>query len=405
MSSNPVLSLLIGLVLGAGIGGLFISLLLRSKFQAKLQIKTAELDQLILLNNKAESAQKEMEKQFELLSHRLFDEKSKQWTQSQVSTLSTIIDPFKERLKDFEQKIQEVQGIERSERGHLRGEISKLIDLNLKMSTEASQLTRALKGDVKTQGNWGEMVLDSILEKSGLRKGEEYTVQATEMGLRNNEGEIIRPDVIVHLPEGKHIIIDSKVTLLAYESYSQTQDTEEQEKWADRHMQSIKKHIEGLSQKKYSTSDGLLAPEFVLLFMPIEPAFALAFRKDPSLLQYAWERNIALVSPTTLLTTLRTVAALWRQEKQQKNALEIARRGGALYDKFVSFVSDMESLGVKLEGLQKSHSALMGKLSQGPGNLVRQTEMLRELGAKTEKKLSSQLLAQESQEPPVAEQI
>jgi DNA recombination protein RmuC len=213
-------------------------------------------------------------------------------------------------------------------------------------------------------------------------------IQAESMNLKNSAGDTIRPDVIINLPEKKHIVIDSKVSLVSYEAYCNTTDLTEQDRHAKAHLESIKRHIDGLAAKSYHSSDQLITPDFVILFMPIEPAFALAFKYKSDLLQYAWDKSIALVSPTTLLTTLKTVATLWRQERQQQNALEIAKRGGALYDKFVGLVEDFEKLGEKIEAVSKHHQSVKNKLSSGSGNLIRQAEMLRELGAKTEKKLS-----------------
>ena len=261
------------------------------------------------------------------------------------------------------------------------------MELNMRMSSEAQNLTKALKGDNKIMGNWGEMILENILERSGLRKGDEYIVQGTDMALKNDSGRDIKPDVIIHLPDGKHIIVDAKVSLKDYDTYIQAEDGVAKELAAKAHVNSLKNHIDGLSDKKYYSSEKLISPDFVMLFMPIEPAFSLAFKYKPDLLQYAWEKNIALVSPTTLLTTLRTVSAIWKQERQERNALEIARRGGALYDKFASLVEDLNDLGSKINQVQKTHTQVMSKLSEGSGNLLRQVDMLKELGVKAEKKL------------------
>lgn len=332
-------------------------------------------------------ASSQMSDKFEALASRIFDEKSDRFADQNLKNLSVLIEPFKERLKDFEKKVEETYSTERAERGSLRGELGKLMELNIRMSSEAQNLTKALKGDNKIMGNWGEMILENILERSGLRKGDEYIVQGTDMGLKNDQGRDIKPDVIIHLPDGKHIIVDAKVSLKDYDTYIQAEDAAQKEIAAKAHVNSLKNHIDGLSEKKYYSSEKLISPDFVMLFMPIEPAFALAFKYKPDLLQYAWEKNIALVSPTTLLTTLRTVSAIWKQERQEKNAQEIARRGGALYDKFAALVEDLNDLGTKLNGVQKTHSQVMNKLSEGSGNLLRQVEMLKDLGAKAEKKL------------------
>ncbi|MFN7455080.1 MAG: DNA recombination protein RmuC [Pseudobdellovibrionaceae bacterium] len=345
----------------------------------------------VLSQKKFQSTQdhleKAMEQRFENLAHRILDDNSQKFSDQSFKHLNHLIEPFKERLKDFEKKVEESYSTERAERGSLRGELTRLMELNSKMSQEAESLSRALKGDNKTMGNWGEMILENILERSGLRKNEEYIVQGTELALKNDEGQSIRPDVLVKLPDGKHLIIDSKVSLTAYEAYVNAETDSEQEAAAKAHIESLKRHIDGLSAKKYHTAQGLASPDFVMLFMPIEPAFALAFKLKPDLLQTAWDKNIALVSPTTLLSTLRTVAATWKHERQERNALEIAKQGGALYDKFVGFVEDLTELGKKLEQTQKAHSQVMNKLSEGSGNLIRRVENLKELGVKTDKKL------------------
>jgi DNA recombination protein RmuC len=398
MNTNLVLSFLSGLLLS---GGLLFILLRRQKqtatvetptpseLQAAAQAQTqAQLQMQAQLNQQlSEQLSQQMSLRFEAMATKFFEEKSAKLTDQNVKSLTTLLEPFKERLKDFEKKVEETYATERAERGTLRGELNKLMDLNVRMSSEAENLTRALKGDNKTMGLWGEMVLENILDRSGLRKGEEYTIQGTDLSLKNSDGQSIRPDVIIHLPDSKHIIVDSKVSLVAYESYVRAEDAALRESAAKMHVESLKKHIDGLSAKKYASSEQLLTPDFVILFMPIEPAFAVAFKYKPDLLQYAWDKNVALVSPTTLLTTLRTVAALWKQDRQEKNALEIARRGGQLYDKFVALVTDLEELGKKIDGTQKSYGQVMNKLSEGSGNLIRQVEMLRELGAKTEKKM------------------
>lgn len=332
--------------------------------------------------------QNRMTMQFENLAQKIFEDKSGKLSDQNHKQLSTLLDPLKERIKDFEKKVEDTYSQERAERGHLRGEIGKLIELNTTMSKDAQNLVTALKGENKTQGNWGEMILENILERSGLRKGEEYFVQET---VRGSEGEILRPDVIVKLPDGKHLIIDSKVTLSAYEGYSSAEDDTLRQKHADLHVESLKRHINGLSEKKYHLANEIVSPDFVMLFMPLEPAFALAFKLKPELFEQAWTKNVAIVSPTTLLATLRTVAALWKQDKQQRNALEIAKRGGELYDKFAAIVKDLDTLGERLSSTQKIHTDIMGKMHTGRGNLISQVEKLKELGAKADKSLPAPL--------------
>ncbi|WII70685.1 DNA recombination protein RmuC [Bdellovibrio sp. 22V] len=328
-----------------------------------------------------------MNVQFEVVAQKIFEEKSAKFTDQNHKNIASVLEPLKERIKDFEKKVEETYSTERSERGVLRGELTKLMELNKVMSAETQNLTKALKGEVKTQGNWGELILENILERSGLRKGDEYIIQGTDMDLRGDDGQILRPDVIVNLPDEKHLIVDSKMTLIAYEQYSSAETSEDQERAAKLHVESLKKHIDGLSEKKYHAADKLISPDFVILFMPLEPAFALAFKLKPELFQYAWERNVAIVSPTTLLATLRTVAALWKQDRQEKNALEIAKRGGLLYEKFAGLLKDLQNLGEKLGAAQKAHEDVLKKVSEGRGNLIDQVEDLKRLGAKTEKSL------------------
>jgi len=332
----------------------------------------------------ASQMQTQLTMQFENLAQKIFDEKSAKFNTQSSQQLTSLLDPLKERIKDFEKKVEDTYSAERFERGHLKGEISKLIELNQTMSKEAQNLALALKGENKTQGNWGEMILENILERSGLRKGEEFVTQET---LRGSEGEILRPDVIVKLPDGKHLIVDSKMTLKAYEASVSAETLIEKEKHAIAHVESLKKHISDLSGKKYHLAEQVISPDFVMLFMPLEPAFALAFQLKPDLFENAWEKNIAIVSPTTLLATLRTVASLWKQERQQKNALDIAKRGGDLYDKFAGIVKDLETLGERLNSAQKVHADISSKMSTGRGNLISQVEKLKELGAKAEKTL------------------
>lgn len=381
--TSIALAFLSGVLLTVAVTWVLYRIKLQS-FELQTQFTTKSLEQL---QQQQMDLQQRMSEQFENMAHRIFEEKSSKFTVQNMQNLSTVLDPLKERLKDFEKKVEDTYGHERAERGALRGELGKLMELNRLMSNEAANLTRALKGEVKTQGNWGELILENILERSGLRKGEEYIIQGASLDLRGEDGQIQRPDVIVNLPEGKHLVVDSKMTLNAYEAYSSANTPEDQERFGKLHIEALKKHINGLSEKKYYANDKLISPDFVILFMPLEPAFALAFKLQPDLFQSSWDKHVAIVSPTTLLTTLRTVASLWRQDRQQKNALEIAKRGGALYDKFVGLVKDIESLGDKLTAAQKAHADVMGKLTTGKGNLIRQVEDLKTMGAKTEKSL------------------
>lgn len=349
----------------------------KTKFETLSELSEKKKEDVSALQN-------QMSLQFQNLAQKIFDDKSTKFSDQNYKQISTLLDPLKERIKDFEKKVEDTYSQERSERGHLRGEISKLIELNQTMSKDAQNLVLALKGENKTQGNWGELILENILERSGLRKGEEYFTQET---VRGAEGEMLRPDIIVRLPDGKHLIVDSKMTLVAYENYCSAEDSIVKEKAAAQHVESLKRHIQELSDKKYHLAENIISPDFVMLFMPLEPAFALAFQQKPELFDQAWSKNIAIVSPTTLLATLRTVASLWKQDRQQKNALDIAKRGGELYDKFVMIVNDMDSLGKKIKSVSETHEQIVSRMSSGRGNLISQVEKLKELGAKAEKSL------------------
>jgi len=380
------------LALGGLIGGVSVGFIIYSRLKLKFEVESQtwktkfELTQLSNEQNKTENLliQKTMTLQFENLAQKIFDEKSNKMTDQNSKQLENILAPLKDKLKDFEKKVEDTYMNEQKDRSHLKGEISKLIELNQTMSKDAQNLTLALKGENKTQGNWGELILENILERSGLRKGEEYFTQETLKGLG---GETLRPDIIIKLPEGKHLIVDSKMTLIAYEAAVSAATEAEKEKFAAAHVDSLKRHINDLSEKKYHLADQVISPDFVMLFMPLEPAFAMAFKLKPELFEQAWDKNVAIVSPTTLLSTLRTVASLWKQERQQRNALEIAKRGGELYDKFVGIVKDLETLGERITSVQKSHGELMSKFSAGRGNLISQVEKLKELGVKAEKSL------------------
>lgn len=389
-----ITSVLIGLIafsLGAIITGLIIHFkkqkeLLEIQSKYEIQINSLETQRQVLEAQKknADQLQEQMTMQFENLAQKIFDDKSEKFSNQNYQQLSSMLDPLKERIKDFEKKVDDTYSQERYERGHLKGEISKLIELNNSMSKETQNLVQTLKGGSASQGNWGELILENILERCGLRKGEEYFTQET---VRGPEGELLRPDVIVQLPDGKHLIVDSKMTLNAYEAYSTAEDAETKLKYGQQHIESLKRHVGELADKKYHLAEKIISPDFVMLFMPLEPAFALAFQLKPELFEQAWSKNVAIVSPTTLLATLRTVASLWKQDRQQKNALDIAKQGGALYDKFVGMVNDLENLGKKLKSTTESYDQVMNKITSGRGNLISQVEKLKELGAKTDKSL------------------
>lgn len=344
-----------------------------------------------LLEQKAEieDLNKRFTKEFENLANRILDEKSQKFTDQNKNNLDIILNPFKEKLKEFEQKVDHAYKTESNERITLKTEIKNLIDLNKQISEEANNLATALKGDNKQQGNWGELVLEKILERSGLVEGEGYRTQFTA---NNVNGEKIRPDVVVMLPDNKHIIIDSKVSLVAYEACVNATTPEDRARFLKAHIESLRSHVKLLSDKGYQTATGIDTPDFVLLFVPIESSFSLAVQSDNELFNFAWDRKVVIVSPSTLLATLRTIASIWKQERQTRNALEIAEEGGKLYDKFVSFYEDLLAIGKKMDGAKSDYTEAMKKLYDGTGNLVRRAEKMRELGAKTNKQLPQNII-------------
>jgi DNA recombination protein RmuC len=327
--------------------------------------------------------------EFENLASKILEEKSQKFTEQNKQSLDGILTPLRERIKDFEEKVQRVYDTEAAERNMLKGEIKQLMGLNQQMQQDAQNLTKALKGDNKAQGNWGEFILESILEKSGLMKDREYKTQES---ITTEDGKRYQPDVIIQLPDGKCLIVDSKVSLVAYEKFVSADDETIRVQALKEHGQSFKSHIKGLSEKNYQNLYGIKSLDFVLLFVPIEPAFAAAVQYDNQLFNDAFERNIVIVSPSTLLATLRTVANIWRQENQSKNAIEIANKAGDMYDKFVGFVDDLIVLGNKMRDSQKAYEGAMNKLHQGSGNLVKRSEDLKKLGAKANKSLPQNLL-------------
>ena len=327
-----------------------------------------------------------LNKEFELIANRILRQNNDEFSKINNEKLSQTLKPLGEKIKSFEEKIEKSG----QEREGLKEQIKLLHDLNKNMAEEAKNLTKALKGDSKQQGNWGEIVLERILEESGLIKGQEYEL---EYATHNQEGERIRPDAIIKLPDHKHIIVDSKVSLSAYEQLVNSDREEEKAVFIKRHLESIKLHIKQLSEKAYQTSVDLNTPDFVLLFMPIEAAFSVAVQYDPEVFSFAWDKKIVIVSPTTLLATLRTISSIWKQERQTKNAIEIARQSGAMYDKFVSFVDDMKRIDTQMQTTQKSYLSAFNKLAEGKGNLISRAEKLKELGAKTSKDLDNNLLS------------
>jgi DNA recombination protein RmuC len=328
-------------------------------------------------------------KEFENLANKIFEEKTQKFTDQNKTNLSEILTPLGEKIKDFEKKVNDVYVNESKDRASLKEQLNMLQSLNQQMSKETQNLTKALKGETKTQGNWGEFILESVLEKSGLVKDREYSIQQS---FTTEEGKRYQPDVIINLPEGKTLIVDSKVSLVAYEKFWSSEEETEKTIALKEHLQSLRNHIKGLSDKNYQNLYEVKSLDFVILFVPIEPAFALAMQADPALFNEAFDKNIVIVSPSTLLVTLKTVASIWRFEYQNRNAIDIAKKAGDLHDKFVGFVDDLIGLGNKMRDSQKAYEGAMNKLSTGAGNIVKRTDELRKLGAKASKSLPQTLL-------------
>lgn len=331
--------------------------------------------------------QQHFTKEFENIANRILKQNSSDFTDVNVKHLTDIVNPLKDKISLFEKKVEDAYDKELRDKLSLREEVRKLTELNTRISEEATNLTKALKGDVKKQGNWGEIVLERVLERSGLRKGIEYT---REEQIEGDVGQVYRPDVIVHLPDNKHVIVDSKVSLLAYENFVNAND-DEKDAYLKAHIVSLRSHIKGLSEKCYQNSPALNSPDFVLMFLPIEGSFSVALQSDNELYSFAWDRKIVVVSPTTLLATLRTIASIWKQENQTKNAQEIARLGGALYDKLVGCVEDLNKVKLNIDRASASHNDAMKKLQLGAGNVFVTAEKMKQLGAKTSKQLPEDL--------------
>ncbi len=345
--------------------------------EEKLKAEKAELENL----------QKKFTETFENLANRIFEEKSQKFKTENRTRLDEILLPLKEKIKDFEQKVDHNNERNRLSHTSLIEQIKSLKDLNRRISEEAENLTKALKGDVKIQGNWGEVILERILEESGLTRGIEYESQAKGMGLKNEAGSSNRPDVIIKLPEDKHLIVDSKVSLIDYERMTAAADDTEQIIHMKAMSNSVKKHIDGLYNKHYHELKGLNSPDFVLLFIPIEGVFTVLMQQESGIYKYALDKQIVIVSPSTLLATLRTIAFIWRQENQTKNALEIARQSGNLYDSFARFIADLEKIGTNINRAGDAYQDAVKKLSTGKGNLVSRVENLKKLGAKASKQI------------------
>ncbi|GJM13826.1 MAG: DNA recombination protein RmuC [Pseudohongiella sp.] len=365
---------------------------LKAKLETSLEMEQKQHSKdLAFLNTSKE----QMGEAFENIANKIFDDKSKKLSDNNKESLSTVLNPLQDKIRQFEKRVEDTYDKESKERFSLAREIKQLQELNTQISEDAVNLTNALKGDNKAQGNWGEMILETLLENSGLVKGREYEVQVS---LQSAEGSKLQPDVIVHLPESRDIIIDSKVSLKAWDAYCSTDDSIEKEERLKQHVQSVRSHVKSLSGKDYQNLAGISSLDYVFMFMPIDAAYSVAIQNDPGLSQYAFEKNIVFVSPTMLLTTLKLAQNLWRLDQQNRNAVEIAEKAGALYDKFVNFVSDLELVGSKIDSTKKSYEDAHNKLQSGKGNLVRRVEVLKTLGAKASKKLENAALAEDAED-------
>jgi len=339
--------------------------------------------------------QEKFKNDFKVLAQEILEKTGHTFKEQNKEQIGTILAPFKEKLESFEKKVEETYEKGKAETISLKSEVKMLSEQSAKLSKDAENLTNALKSDVKAQGNWGEVILERILEKSGLSKNQEYFIQNS---ITTDDGRRFQPDVIIKLPDDKNVIVDSKVSLIAYERFSSAENTEEQQAHLKEHIASIKAHVKGLSDKNYQSLYGIDGLDFVLLFIPIEGAFSAAVQYDNTLFQDAFDKNVVIVSTSTLLATLRTIASIWNQEKQTQNAIEIARQGGALYDKFVGLTEDLLSLGKQMDTAKKSYEGAMNKISSGSGNLIKKAEDLRKLGLKATKQIDQKLIDKADQE-------
>jgi DNA recombination protein RmuC len=360
------------------------------KARAEKDRESADAQLQLLLDAKATLAE-----QFKLLASDILEEKSKRFAEQNQTSLTTLLEPLRQKLGEFQGKVEEVYVQEGKDRSALQEQVRNLVTLNKALSDDAKNLTQALKGSSKAQGGWGEVVLERVLELSGLRKGIEYVAQESQT---RDDGSRAMPDIVIHLPEDRRLVVDAKVSLIAYERFSSAADDAERGTAARAHLDSVRTHIRTLSEKRYQDLYDIKSPDFVLAFVPIEPAFMLAVTHDNNLFQEAWERNVLLVSPSTLLFVVRTVAHLWRQEAQTRNAQEIAKRGAELYDKLAGFVGDLQNIGARLKQAREAYDSAESKLVTGRGNVIRQAEMLRSLGVKPSKALPATLIAAASDE-------
>jgi DNA recombination protein RmuC len=363
----------------------------------QLSKKDTDFDNLLERNKEqkqeVEQIQEKFTKEFENLANKILEEKTTKFTEQNKENLKNILSPLQEKIQHFEKKVEDTHKESIDYHAALRQQILGLREMNEQMSKETVNLTKALKGDSKMQGNWGELVLERVLEKSGLEKDREYFVQQSFL---TDDGNRVMPDVVINLPDGKKMIVDSKVSLTAYERYINDEDDDTKKQYLKEHVTSINKHVEQLGNKNYQDLYQMESPDFVLLFIPIESAFAIALNEDTSLYNKAFEKNIVIVTPSTLLATLRTIDSMWTNQKQQENALEIARQAGALYDKFEGFVADLVKIGKKMDEAKTEYQGAMNKLVDGKGNLITSVEKLKKMGAKAKKSLPDNIITRAS---------
>ncbi|MBN2613521.1 MAG: DNA recombination protein RmuC [Bacteroidales bacterium] len=362
---------------------------LNGQYNSKLaEYKALEL-KLSEQKKEIDDLQQRFTVEFKNLANEILEDKSKRFTEQNKINLNEILKPLNEKIKDFEKKVEETYDKESQQRFSLKEEVKRLAELNQQISREANNLTKALKGEAKSQGMWGEIILEGILEKSGLVKNREYFIQES---FRGNDEKRLQPDVILKYPGDRNVIVDSKVSLTAFERYISEEDEQRREIALKEHLTSVRRHIQELSAKNYQDLYQLNSLDFVMMFLPVEPAYMLAIQFDPEIWQYAYDRRILIISPTNLIAALKMIVSLWRQENQNKNALEIARRSGELYDKFVGLIDDLIDVGNKLKQTQKSYEASMNKLTLGKGSIVKRAQDLRELGVKSKKDLPQNIL-------------
>jgi DNA recombination protein RmuC len=426
-TNSPILTIgtleldTLSLLIGGLAGAFFIGIILLERFQAsnkKTAHKIAVLEeekfslsqdwmrektQREALQEQAKirnNDEKLFEAQFENLAHKIFDEKTNKFKHQSKESLDQILSPLKDKLQDFQKKVDDSFGDQAKEQFALKEQIKAIVEANDKITLQAENLASALKGDSKSQGDWGEVMLERILEDSGLRKDVDYVKQGAGMGIKNSEtGAPLKPDFIINLPEEKHVIIDSKVSLTHYERWHSEDNDIAREAHLKDFLNSVRQHVKDLEKRRYQDTDQLGTPDFVLMFMPIESAYMLALQSDRELHSFAWDKGVAIVCPSTLFSSLRTISSLWRLVLQNQNAIEIAQKGGALYDKVVGFVGDMQVIGNNLKTLDGNYHKALNKLSEGRGSVLSRTQNLKELGAKASKSLPSELLHDDLENP------